>query len=249
VHTLSVKRQAIVAELEGMLGGRRLRQGVAWSVEGEQDDVLVVVADWSDGTRWMTNRTLLGRPFVLVQVDEVVTASRLCSAEWVVTASLLEVLRDPAVLDGAVRRALELAEVPRDGRAITELHAVTSRVVQKVRGTHLVELSDEGVQLDGVVVSVPAGMRTVLEFLVDRHVDDVRDGKAPEAFCVWTLQDMSEALGLPRSTVHKQLRRFQDRLAARYAEEVRRPLPVGSVLQLEGATWRFSPDCLVRRAS
>ncbi|MEZ4322857.1 MAG: hypothetical protein R3F61_35650, partial [Myxococcota bacterium] len=74
LHVLSVDRDAIIAELDGMLGGRRLRDGVAWSVEGEHDDVLVVVADWSDGTRWMTNRTLRGRPFVLVQVDEVVTA-------------------------------------------------------------------------------------------------------------------------------------------------------------------------------
>lgn len=50
VHTLRVNQEAIVAELEKMFGGRRVRDAVAWSVEGEHDDLLVVVAEWSDGT-------------------------------------------------------------------------------------------------------------------------------------------------------------------------------------------------------
>ncbi|MEZ4323548.1 MAG: hypothetical protein R3F61_39150 [Myxococcota bacterium] len=187
--------------------------------------------------------------FGLVQVDEVVTASRLGSADWVVTASMVEVLRDPAVLHRAIRRAVELADVPREGDAITELHALTSRVVHAVRGAHLVELGVDEVRVDDVVVRIPAGMRDVLAFLVERHLEDVRDGKAPDAFCAWSLEDMSAELGVPRTTVHKQLRRFQDRVAECYAAEARRPLPEGAVVQQDGSAWRISANCLVRRVA
>jgi hypothetical protein len=250
VHTLTVDREAIVAALDEMLDGRRLRDGVAWSMEGAEDDVLVVVADWSEGTRWMRDRTLRGRPFVLLQVDEATTASRLSDAEWVVALPLVTALRERKVLVRAVRRAEKLADVPREGPAITELHRLRSLVVRQYQAAHLVELRPGRMQVDDVEVAMPTGMENVVAYLVDRHLEDVRDGKAPDAFCTWSLKDLAEGLDLPRTTVRQQLWRFVERLNDRYAEQARCHLPEGAVLeQDEDGGWRFNANCLVRRVA
>lgn len=249
VHTLTVDRDAIVAALDGMLDGRRLRDGVAWSLEGD-DDVLVVVADWSEETRWMRDRTLRGRPFVLLQVDEVTTASRLSDAAWVVALPLVTALLEPKALARAVRQAEKLADVPREGPAITELHRLRSFVVRQYQGAHLVELRPGWMQVDDVEVAMPSGMESVVTYLVDRHLEDVRDGKAPDAFCTWSLKDLAEGLDLPRTTVRQQLWRFVERLNDRYAEHTRCHLPEGAVLeQDEAGSWRFNANCLVRRCA
>lgn len=249
LHTLVLDREAIVDALDAFIGGRRLRDGVAWSVEGDRDDVLVVVADWSDGTRWMTDRTLSGRPFVLVQVDEVRTDSRLAKAEWVVTVRLIDALRDPAALGEAVRQAEAKADVPRTEPTLVELHALRSRVVHVFHGTHMLELDGQEVRVDGMRLKLASGMRKVLGYLVDRHVDDSSAGKTPDAYCVWSLAEMSEAVGLPRTAVRTQLTRFQDRLASHHAETTHRRLAEGSVLECVDSQWRLNPNCLVRRSA
>ena len=149
----------------------------------------------------------------------------------------------------AIREAESLADMPRSGDAIVELHRLQSKVVHRVRGAHLVELTPEAIRVDEVEVPMASGMKQVVEYLVDRHIEDVRDGKAPADHCTWSLEELSDALEIPRTTVQKQLRRFRNRLADRYAAEAHRPLPDGSVLELEGNGWRFSANCLVRRSA
>lgn len=251
--TLGLERDAMLEALATMLGGigdvRTLGEGAAFSVETAADDVLVVVAEWSDGARWMRDRTLRGRPFVLVLLDPVVWTGRLGDADWVVTVGMAEVLRDRRVLRDAVKRAVELADLPRDAPAVVELHRLQTRFVHVEHGARVVELREEVVVVDGVEVPISAGMRTVVGYLVDRHLEDVRDGKAPEDFCAFKLGELEEALGEPRTTVRKQLWRFRQRLEERYLEGARRPLLEGAVLEQVDDGWRFSGSCLVRRAS
>lgn len=247
LHTLRVDQDAIVAMLDDIVGGRRLAGGVAWTVEGEQDDVLVVVADWSEGARWMSNRVLGGRPFVLLLVEPATTTSRLTSADWVVTESVLDVLREPSKLTEAIHHAVVRADHPRTERVLAEIHEVRSRIVHVFHGTHLVEFDDAELRVDGIQLKLPAGMQKVLGYLVDAHVDDASVGKAPDAYCVWSLGEMAEAVGLPRTAVRTQLTRFQDRLASQYTEATRRRLPVNSVLECVDSQWRLNPNCRVRR--
>jgi hypothetical protein len=113
----------------------------------------------------------------------------------------------------------------------------------------VVEFRGDVVVVDDVEVPISAGMRTIVEFLVDRHVEDARDGKAPEDFCAFQLGELEGALGMPRTTVRKQLWRFLQRLEERYLAGARRPLPEGAVIEQTDDGWRFSGDCVVRRAS
>jgi hypothetical protein len=252
--TLRIERDAIVDRLEAVLAEigstRRLREGVAFAVDAEPDEVLVVVADWSDGTRWMSDRTLRGRPFVLVQVDELRTAFRLGEEPWMVVVRLVDVLRDPRVLTKAARQACDDADLERRGPAIVELHRLVSRPVYVNLGARVFELGPDHARLDAIEVAASPGMVEALGFLVDRHIEDREDGKAPDAFCSFTLEDVARELGRPRHRVQKELHRFRTRMERLYLEQALRPLPANSVIELtDGGTWRISASCLVRRSA
>ncbi len=252
--TLRIEREAIVNRLEGVLrqigSTRRLREGVAFAVEADPDEVLVVVADWSDGTRWMADRTLRGRPFVLVQVDELRTAFQLGEEPWMVAVRLVDVLRDPRVLAKAVRQACDDADLDRRGPAIVELHRLVSRPVHVHFGARVFELGSDCARLDEIEVAASPVMVEALGFLVDRHLEDREDGKAPDAFCSFTLEDVATELGRPRHRVQKELHRFRTRMERLYLEQASRPLPANSVIELtDGGTWRISASCLVRRSA
>jgi hypothetical protein len=247
---LALQHDAVIAALTETLGDvRRLREGVAFSVEMATDDVLVVVAEWSDGTRWMRDATLRGRPFVLVVLDALLWTTRLGQAEWVVSVGLADVLRDGRVLQDAVRRAVEHADLPRSEPAVVELHRLTTRFVHVSHGARVVELRKDGVVVAGVSVPVSGGMRQVVALLAEQHIEDKQVGKAPDAYCAFTLAEMAEALGERRTTVQKQLWRFRQRLADRYRDGARRPLPEGAVVEQVDDGWRFSGECVVRKAS
>lgn len=252
--TLRIEREAIVYRLEAALGGigstRRLREGVAFAVETDPDEILVVVADWSDGTRWMSDRTLRGRPFVLVQVDELRTTFRLGEEPWMVAVRLVDVVRDPRVLTKAVRQACDDADLERRGPAIVELHRLVSRPVHVSFGARVFELGSDRALLDEIEVAASPGMVEALGFLVDRHIEDREDGKAPDAFCSFTLEYMATELGRPRHRVQKELHRFRTRMERLYLEKALRPLPANSVIELtDGGTWRLNASCLVRRSA
>ena len=251
--TLRIEREPIVHVLLGTLErwgpARRLQDGVAFAVDGGADEVLVVVADWSEDTRWMTDRTLRGRPFVLLLIDPPQVRSRLGRQDWVLTRELVDVLRNPKGLVEGVERAITAADDVRTGQAVLERHDLVPRTVHHVHGAHCVELGAEVLRLDDIDVAVSPAMVEVLGFLVDRHLEDRADGKAVEAYCAFTLAELADALNQPRTAVQRQLQRFRTRMEARYQEVVLRPLPPNSVLECVDDGWRLSAACLVRRAA
>ena len=227
---------------------RRLRAGAAWSLAVDDADVEVVWLD-ADTPEALTSRAYAtSRAVLYVVACPRVWAGRFGQEPWLTPLSLATwFVEGPAAVREALagRTAAPAAELP-----WASSRRVTPRVLPLPLGARLLEVDAERAQLDGheVVGRDGVAVLALLRVFVSRWREDLADGKAPDDFCVWSVDELRSALVQAEgrrpdpATVRRQLQRLRRGMRDRYQQATGVALGEDDVIErLPGEGYRLHP--------
>ena len=240
---------------------RRLPSGCGWRLVVDQDEVSVVWLDRSLDTRLVTRAFATSGTTLYVT-----TEPRRWSARFRDDPALAPMPLSAWFVDGN-RALVEALRSRRDGPMLLREPALRpwavdrspeATVLVQPLGARLLVVEARRATLDGVEVlgADAPGLLPVLRVLVARWREDLADGKAPEAHCAWTPDEIRVELARDTSdapkldTIRRQITRLRAGIAERYRREATLPIDEDAVVEhVAGGGYRLNPGLLARVAT
>ncbi len=227
---------------------RRLRAGVAWSLAADDRDVEVVWLDAHTPEALTTRGYATSRAVLYVVASIRAWAGRFGREPWLTPLSLAAWFVEG---EAAVRAALARRHAaPGNEPPWSSSRAVPPRVLSGPLGARLLEVHGDRALLDGheVVGRDGVAVLALLRVFVSRWREDLADGKAPDDFCVWSVDELRSASahaegGRPDpATLRRQLQRLRKGMRDRYQQATGIALGEDDVIEhVPGEGYRLHP--------